>query len=180
MEGNERRQHCKLGVRRWRTFVARRCLGLDTHQPSSIIVTVFIVIFAATFVCTLAYLGYRQTKVTRQKQANKPHQELEKVAPGRVPLLDIVEMARKAGWDIRSNDASDLTARLNQAAADGTIKFWGRRYEYDFGRNGRHEFSYYRDFSGALYGIQFPTTELISGWAKKLLYFYRETWQAAA
>jgi hypothetical protein len=111
------------------------------HQPSSIIATVFIVVLAATFVCTLAYLGSRQTKMQQKKQTEPPPQEiaphqLPKAAPERAPLLDIVEMARKAGWDtdaFQSNDASELTARLNQAAADGTIKFWGRKYEYDLG-----------------------------------------------
>jgi hypothetical protein len=58
-----------------------------------------------------------------------PHQQ-----PERTPLLDIVAMAKKAGWDtdlVQSNDASELTDRLNQAAADRTIKFWGRKYKYD-------------------------------------------------
>jgi hypothetical protein len=95
------------------------------HQPSSIIATVFIVILSVTFVCVLAYLGYRQTKI---HQVDQPPQEIEKLAPERVPLLDMVAMARKGGWDtdaVRSNDASDLTDRLNQAAADRTIKFGG-------------------------------------------------------
>lgn len=106
------------------------------HQPSSIIATVFIVILAATFVCTIAYLGRRQIKSQQEQQADPSPQELEKAPPERVPLIDIVEMAGKAGWNIdvrQSNDATILTNLLNQAAVDKIIRFWGRKYEYDFG-----------------------------------------------
>jgi hypothetical protein len=61
--------------------------------------------------------------------------ELEGVSD-RVPLLDIIEMARAVGWNTDahlSNGASELTDRLNQSAADGAIKLWGRKYKYDLG-----------------------------------------------
>jgi hypothetical protein len=68
----------------------------------------------------VAYFGRRQQAKT----------------PQRTKLIDVIEKARKAGWNmdaIQSNDASELTARLNQAAVDGIIKFWWRKYEYDLG-----------------------------------------------
>jgi hypothetical protein len=105
----------------------------------------------------LAYWGRRQTKA-QQEQHNEPlRQEIENVAPERAPLLDIIAMATKAGWNTdaqQSNDASELTARLNQAAADGAIKFWGRKYEYDLGEGAATTFplvdipaEHFREFS---------------------------------
>jgi hypothetical protein len=58
--------------------------------------------------------------------------------PDRIPLIELREMATKAGWNIdarTSRDTYDLVVRLNQAAVDGLINFWGGKYEYDFGEN---------------------------------------------
>src|SRR5262249_23732468 len=62
-------------------------------------------------------------------------------APKRVPLAELRELAAAAGWcsDIQSatvgdNDWWTFAIRLRQAAVDGAIKFWGRRYVVDFGQ----------------------------------------------
>ncbi|WP_354082167.1 hypothetical protein [Bradyrhizobium sp. S3.3.6] len=59
----------------------------------------------------------------------------------RVPLTELREWATAAGWcsDVHSatigdNDWWTFAVRLRQAAVDGTIKFWGRRYVADFGQ----------------------------------------------
>jgi len=61
-------------------------------------------------------------------------------APGRVPLADFRDWAAEAGWcsDVQAtavgdNDWWTFSKRLHQAAVDGEISFWGRRYVYDFG-----------------------------------------------
>lgn len=63
-------------------------------------------------------------------------------APERVPLAELREWAANAGWcsDIQSatvgdNDWWTFATRLRQAAVDGSIQFWGRRYVADFGRD---------------------------------------------
>jgi hypothetical protein len=60
--------------------------------------------------------------------------------PTRVPLTEMREWAIAAGWcsDVQSatigdNDWWTFSVRLRQAAVDGAIQFWGRRYIYDFG-----------------------------------------------
>jgi hypothetical protein len=52
--------------------------------------------------------------------------------PDKMPLIELREMAAEAGWitDIRtSNDTFHLVNKLNQAASDGVINFWGRKYQ---------------------------------------------------
>jgi nucleoside phosphorylase len=60
----------------------------------------------------------------------------------RVPLSDFRVWAATAGWccDVQSatvgdNDWWTFTTRLRQAAVDGAIGFWGKRYIYDFGKD---------------------------------------------
>jgi hypothetical protein len=59
-----------------------------------------------------------------------------------VPMTDLREWASEAGWctDVRAatvgdNDWWTFTVRLRQAAVDGSITFWGRRYVYDYGKD---------------------------------------------
>jgi hypothetical protein len=59
----------------------------------------------------------------------------------RVPFTDFRAWAFAAGWngDIRAatigdNDWLSFTQRLRQAAADGALAFFGRKYLYDFGK----------------------------------------------
>jgi hypothetical protein len=61
--------------------------------------------------------------------------------PQRVPLAEMREWATAAGWcgDVHSatigdNDWWTFAVRLRQAAVDGAIQLWGRRYVADFGR----------------------------------------------
>lgn len=60
--------------------------------------------------------------------------------PGRAPLTELRAWATAFGWngDVRAatvgdNDWRSFAQRLRQAAADGAIEFFGRRYLYDFG-----------------------------------------------
>jgi hypothetical protein len=62
--------------------------------------------------------------------------------PLRASLTDLREWATAAGWcgDVRSatigdNDWWTFATRLRQAAVDGSVEFWGRRYVYDFGKD---------------------------------------------
>jgi hypothetical protein len=62
--------------------------------------------------------------------------------PKRIPLSEMRGWATAAGWcgDVQSatigdNDWWSFTGHLRQAAVDGTIQFWGRRYIADFGKN---------------------------------------------
>jgi hypothetical protein len=57
----------------------------------------------------------------------------------RVPVSDFRDWAVEAGWcgDVQSatvgdNDWWTFTKRLLQAAVDGAVTFWGRRYLYDY------------------------------------------------
>jgi hypothetical protein len=66
---------------------------------------------------------------------------LSPAEPKRIPLSEMREWATAAGWcgDIQSatvgdNDWWTFSMRLRQAAVDGAIQFWGRRYIYDFGK----------------------------------------------
>lgn len=63
-------------------------------------------------------------------------------APERLPLAELCEWAADAGWcsDVHSatvgdNDWWTFAIRLRQAAVDGSIQFWGRRYVADFGKD---------------------------------------------
>jgi hypothetical protein len=54
------------------------------------------------------------------------------MVPDNVPLIELREMAAKVGWSTdnrTSNDTWHLVNKLNQAAFDGVIAFWGRKYE---------------------------------------------------
>jgi hypothetical protein len=56
----------------------------------------------------------------------------------RIPIMRLREMASASGWNVdrhTSNDGFDLTNKLNQAAADGVVQFWGRKYQYEFGED---------------------------------------------
>jgi hypothetical protein len=60
----------------------------------------------------------------------------------RIPLTDLRTWAAESGWcsDVQTatvgdNDWWSFTKRLRQAAVDGEIAFWGRRYVYDFGED---------------------------------------------
>ncbi len=92
------------------------------HLPGAVILLIFVVIFAIIFLCTLAWVGHRK----------------QRRGPDRIPLVELRGMATKAGWNINvhiSHDPHDLVKRLNQAAVDGLINFWGHKYEYDFGED---------------------------------------------
>jgi hypothetical protein len=59
----------------------------------------------------------------------------------RIPLTDLRAMAITVGWNgdahaatVGDNDWWSFCQRLRQAAADGDIPFFGRRYLYDFGK----------------------------------------------
>ena len=75
----------------------------------------------------------------------------------RIPLINLRSALQSVGWNTdihRSNDATALTDSLNQAAADGLIKFYGRKYEYDLGEAASATFplleipsEHFRDFS---------------------------------
>ena len=63
-------------------------------------------------------------------------------APKCVPLSELRELAVGAGWcaDVQSatvgdNDWWSFANRVRQAAVDGSIQFWGRRYLADFGKD---------------------------------------------
>jgi hypothetical protein len=63
-------------------------------------------------------------------------------APQRAPLTDLREWAVAAGWcsdahsaTIGDNDWWTFATRLRQAAVDGSIEFWGKRYVYEFGKD---------------------------------------------
>jgi hypothetical protein len=63
-------------------------------------------------------------------------------APRRVPLSELREWATDAGWcsdaqsaTIGDNDWWTFATNLRQAAADGSVGFWGRRYVADFGKD---------------------------------------------
>jgi hypothetical protein len=63
-------------------------------------------------------------------------------APLRIPVSEFREWASAAGWcrDVHSatigdNDWWSFAVRLRQAAVDGTITFFGRRYVADYGRD---------------------------------------------
>jgi hypothetical protein len=67
---------------------------------------------------------------------------LPPTVPKRIPLTDLREWAAGAGWcsNIRSaivgdNDWWTFSTWLRQAAVDGVIQFWGRRYVTDFGKD---------------------------------------------
>ena len=68
-----------------------------------------------------------------------PHQLNQNVAAqNRIPIVRLREMAAAVGWNVdrhTSNDGFNLTNKLNQAAADGALQFWGRKYEYEFGED---------------------------------------------
>lgn len=56
----------------------------------------------------------------------------------RTPITDLRDWAVEAGWDadifsivIGGNDFLTFKTRLEQAAVDGDIKFWGRKFRYD-------------------------------------------------
>jgi hypothetical protein len=60
----------------------------------------------------------------------------------RAPLTDLRGWASEAGWcsDVQSatigdNDWWTFATRLRQAAVDGSVEFWGRRYVADFGKD---------------------------------------------
>jgi hypothetical protein len=56
----------------------------------------------------------------------------------RIPIVRLREMASARGWNLdrhTSNDGFDLTNKLNQAAADGALQFWGRKYQHEFGED---------------------------------------------
>jgi hypothetical protein len=56
-----------------------------------------------------------------------------------MPVLEVRKLAADAGWNINpriSDDAFNLTNRLNQAAVDGAIKFWGRKHDADRSESG--------------------------------------------
>jgi hypothetical protein len=62
-------------------------------------------------------------------------------SPQRVPLTELRTWAAEAGWcstvhsaTVGDNDWWTLARRLRQAAVDGAIEFWGRRYISDFGK----------------------------------------------
>ncbi len=68
-----------------------------------------------------------------------------KAAPAQVkqvPLTDLRECASEAVWctnvraaTVGDNDWWTFTVRLRQAAVDGNITFWGRRYVCDYGKD---------------------------------------------
>ena len=64
------------------------------------------------------------------------------VSAARIPLTELRDCATNVGWcsDVRSptvgdNDWWTFSNRLRQAAVDGEIAFWGKRYIYDFGKD---------------------------------------------
>ena len=67
---------------------------------------------------------------------------IQPAASERIPLAELCEWATDAGWcsDVHSatvgdNDWWTFATRLRQAAVDGSIQFWGRRYVADFGKD---------------------------------------------
>jgi hypothetical protein len=100
--------------------------ALAAGLPAPIIAATVLVVSAAMFMTALAFSGYRYEPVA----AGAPSGEID-----RIPLIQLRDMAARVGWntDARtSNDAYEFAGRLNQAAVDGRIKFWGRKYVYDF------------------------------------------------
>lgn len=67
---------------------------------------------------------------------------IQPAASERAPLAELCEWAADAGWcsDVHSatvgdNDWWTFATRLRQAAVDGSIQFWGRRYVADYGKD---------------------------------------------
>jgi hypothetical protein len=123
----------------------REALIAMSHIP-----TLFATLLLIVGVCGIMFLahdyglfryiiGFGQRKIIASGIEKETPQPSEfKAAPERIPLLDIIEMSRKTGWDTnaqQSNDATILADSLNQAAVDGVIRFWGRKYKYDFGES---------------------------------------------
>jgi hypothetical protein len=96
--------------------------------PGPIIAATVLVVSAAMFVTALAFSGYRYHPAAGDASSS----EID-----RVPLIQLRDMVAQVGWNTNvrtSDDAYEFASRLNQAAVDGKIKFWGRKYVYDFSR----------------------------------------------
>jgi hypothetical protein len=90
---------------------------------------VFVFALAATVLVALAVLGYRAEHQTRSALPPIEAVSASTMGPERMPIQELRKLAADSGWNLNihtSGDASDLTNRLNQAAVDGTIRFWGR------------------------------------------------------
>jgi hypothetical protein len=97
----------------------------DWRWQTYLLIIAILVIF---FVLESAYraISRRDNELSALKESKEPE---------RIPLVELREMAAKVGWNIdvhTSGDAIDLESRLNQAAVDGLINFYGRKYEIDF------------------------------------------------
>jgi hypothetical protein len=63
--------------------------------------------------------------------------------PDRIALIELKNIAVEYGWDTNINTSGnliELVDRLNQAAVDGLIKFWGREYTYDLSEQMKETF----------------------------------------
>lgn len=108
-------------------------------------------VFMISLYCVALFLIWRRpiqsTKVisssafvspSPNQTAGMPTESNEAVR-NRIPIVQLRQLAEAGGWNLIdgrvSNDALAITNGLNQAAVDGTITFWGRKYQYEFGED---------------------------------------------
>lgn len=100
--------------------------GCPEWLASGSTVTVMFWILVGLFVLALASwpIEWAYLKIFQKDATNRPANNIV-----RLPLIDFLNNARKAGWDIDGQTSLhllDLAKALRQSALDGDLKFWGK------------------------------------------------------
>lgn len=132
-------------------------------------------VFMISLYCVALFLIWRRpiqnTKVISSSAFASPSSsqtagmptEYNKAVRNRIPIVQLRQLAEAAGWNVdrrTSNDGYNLTNKLNQAAADGALQFWGRKYEYDFGEDGAESVPLVRISQKHFLDYRFESTNL--------------------